>query len=94
MIRIEGKLPVTDVQDWPHWLVVVSIVVGAIAVWTLNNIYFAWLRRNWPWLLRPRALLVILAISAAAIAFGLWINPPSEVRKAFENQNRALLNSH
>lgn len=83
-----------NIQDWPHWLLVVLIVVGLIAAWVLNNIYFAWLRRNCSWLWGPRAMLVSLAFCAAVIAFGLWINPPSEVRKAYENQNRPLPKSN
>ena len=79
----------TNMQDWPHWLLLALIAVGLIAAWALNNICFAWLRRNWSWLLGPKAVLVSLAFCAAVIAFGLWINPPSEVRKAFENQKQA-----
>ena len=79
-----------SIQDW---LLAALMVVGLIAVWALNKIYVAWLRRNFPWMFEWKAVLVSLGFGVAVIAFGLWINPPSEVRKALENQNRPLQKS-
>jgi hypothetical protein len=51
--------------------------------------FYDWLRSKYPWMFGWKAILVSLGLSAAVIAFGLWINPPSEVRKGLENQKKA-----
>ena len=56
--------------------------------------FYDWLRSKYPWMFGWRAILVSLVFSVAVIAFGLWTNPPSEVRKALENQNRPLPKSN
>jgi hypothetical protein len=59
-------------------------------IWTLNNIYFAWLRRNFPWVLRPIALPAIFAIGVTVIVIGMLINPPSKVREEFQRAHPEL----
>jgi hypothetical protein len=56
--------------------------------------FYDWLRSKCPWMFGWKAILVSLGLSAVVIGFGLWINPPSDARKAFENQNRPLSKSN
>jgi hypothetical protein len=74
----------------PVWLFCIIVLVAIAAGTIVNNLFFSWLRRHGPWFFRPRTLLAIVALGIATIAFGLWLNPPSEVRKSFLLQNPTL----
>lgn len=80
----------TNIQVWPHWFLGVLVIVVMIAAWTLSNIYFAWLHRNFPWMFRPRILLFGLVIGVAVIIIGLLINPPPKVREEFQRARPEL----
>jgi MFS superfamily sulfate permease-like transporter len=83
----------TNIQDWPHWLFGALVIAALITMWKLNNIYFAWLRRSFPWLLRPLTLLAVLAIGIAVIVIGMLINPPSKVREEFQRAHPELFSN-
>ena len=57
------------------WVTVALIIAAMTAVWQLNNLYSAWLRRNFPWLFRPMALAAILAILILFVII-LLVGPP------------------
>jgi phosphoglycerol transferase MdoB-like AlkP superfamily enzyme len=76
--------------DWPHWLLGALAIAVLIVGWKLNNIYFDWLHRRFPWVFRPIVLLAILAICVAVIGIGMWINPPSKVQADFQRAHPEL----
>jgi hypothetical protein len=85
-MNFDARLPVDFpfLAGQPVWLFVVLLLIGMIAVGTLNSLYFAWLHRRAPRLLRLRVILAIFALCIGVIAIGLVVNPPSEVRKAMQ----------
>src|SRR5204863_9113453 len=89
--------PITTAFDeFFHWVTLGAVWVAGtvvVAVVYAGTCYVAWLRRNFPWKFGWKAILVSLGFGVAVNGFGLWINPPSEVRKALENQNRPLQKS-
>ena len=62
--------------DQPVWLFLVVLLIGLSAMWIVNGLYFARIRRRFPGLLRPRVLLAILVLCLGVAAIGIAINPP------------------
>jgi phosphoglycerol transferase MdoB-like AlkP superfamily enzyme len=71
----------------PVWIFFIVVLAAIAAGAIVNNLFFSWLRRYAPWFFRPRTLLAIIALGIATIVFGMLLNPPSEIRKAFQRQN-------
>lgn len=80
----------TDIQNWPHWLLGALVIAVLIVGCKLNTTYFDWLHRRSPWAFRPIVLLAILAICVAVIVVGMWINPPSTVQADFQRAHPEL----
>jgi hypothetical protein len=93
-MKFDARLPADFplLGDQPVWLFLVVLLVGMIAMWMLNNLYFGWLHRGFPGLFRPRILLAILLLCVGIIVVGMAINPPSEIRKAMSAQKVRLPN--
>jgi hypothetical protein len=68
--------------DWKPAVAVAAAFIILIAGVKLNDIYFAWLRRNYPGTMRRRRPpIIILAICFLAVVTMLLIFPPSEITK-------------
>ena len=80
--RLPADFPILSGQ--PVWLFLLLFLIAMSAIWTLNNFYFAWMRRGFPGLFRPRALLTVLLLCVAVIVVGLIVNPPNEIQKAIK----------
>ncbi len=78
----------------PAWIACIVIVAAIAAGTVVNNVYFSFLHRRAPGLFRPRVLLAIFVLCIAGIAIGITMNPPSEVLKAYQPQNRPLPSSN
>ena len=76
--RLPADFPI--LPDQPVWLFLLLLLIAMSAIWTLNNFYFSWMRRGFPGLFRPRALLTVLLLCFAVIVVGLIVNPPSEIQ--------------
>ena len=46
---------------------------GVFFMYKINNLYFGWLHRRFPWMLRPRTSLLIFAMCFACIAIVLLL---------------------
>ena len=85
-MTFDARLPADFpfLADKPVWLFLLFLLIAMAAIGTLNHLYFSWLHRRVPGLLRPRVLLAIFAICIGVIAVGLAINPPSEAQKVMK----------
>ncbi len=79
-----------NIQDWPHWFLVILLIGVLIAGWRLEKVYLAWLRRKSPWLINLKYFLAILAFGIVVIAIEMLINPPSKVRDEFQRAHPEL----
>jgi hypothetical protein len=88
--RLPADFPI--LTDRPVWLFLVLLLIGMSAIWTLNNLYFAWIHHRFPGLFRPSVLLAILLLCVGIIVAGIAVNPPSEIEKTMKAQKAQLPN--
>jgi hypothetical protein len=74
----------------PHWILAVSVIAAVIVGIGINDRIVRWHRSRFPWMFKPKVLLVTFALGVMVIAFGLWINPPSKVREDFQQAHPEL----
>jgi hypothetical protein len=65
-----------DPKDWNPLLLLVAATAGLFVIQKINNLYFGWLDRRFPWLLRPRAILLILGMCFAFVVVVLLLILP------------------
>jgi hypothetical protein len=82
--RLPADFPI--LPDQPVWLFLALLAIVMGVIWTLNNFYFAWMRRGFPGLFRPRALLTALLLCIAVIVVGLIANPPNEIQQKMKQR--------
>ena len=65
-----------DPKDWNPLLLLVAATAGLFVIHKVNNRYFGWLHRRFPWLFRPKILLLIFAMCFAYVLVVLLLSLP------------------